>query len=70
VISVQRSLIELKVGIMEEVVKHLTGIVGATVKVTLEIEATIPDGVPESIQRTILENCSVLKFKNPAFEDE
>jgi hypothetical protein len=56
--------------IMEEVVKHLTGILGAKVNVTLEIEATIPDGVPENSVRTILENCAALKFKNPAFEEE
>ena len=56
--------------IMEEVVKHLTGLYGAKVNVTLEIEADIPDGVPESIVRTILENCSALKFKNSAFEEE
>ena len=56
--------------IMEEVVKHLTGIYDARVHVTLEIEATIPGGVSESTVRTILENCSALKFKNPAFEEE
>jgi hypothetical protein len=56
--------------VMEEVVKHLTGIVGAKVHVTLEIEADIPDGVPENTARTVLENCTALKFKNPAFEDE
>jgi len=56
--------------IMEEVIKHLTGIYDAKVHVTLEIEATIPGGVTESTVRTILENCSALKFKNPAFEEE
>ena len=56
--------------VMEEVVKHLTGIYDAKVHVTLEIEADIPDGVPESTVRTILENCAALKFKNPAFEEE
>ena len=56
--------------VMEEVVKHLTGLVGAKVNVTLEIEAEIPDGVAEGTVRTILENCSALKFKNPAFEEE
>ena len=56
--------------IMEEVVKHLTGIYDAKVHITLEIEATIPGGVSESTVRTILENCSALKFKNPAFEEE
>jgi hypothetical protein len=55
--------------VMEEVVKHLTGLYGAKVCVTLEIEATVPDGVPESTARTVLENCNALKFKNPAFEE-
>src|SRR5690606_24982243 len=30
----------------EEVIAHLTGIVGARVRITLEIEAEIPDGAP------------------------
>jgi hypothetical protein len=55
---------------MEEIVKHLAGILVTKVNVTLEIEATIPDGVPESTHRTILEKCCALKFKNPAFEEE
>jgi hypothetical protein len=56
--------------IMEEVVKHLTGSYGAKVKVTLEIEATIPDDVPESMVRTVSENCSALKFESFEFEEE
>ncbi len=56
--------------IMEEVVKHLTGSYGAKVKVTLEIEATIPDDVPESMVRTVTENCSALKFESFEFEEE
>ncbi len=56
--------------VMEEVVKHLTGLYSAKVNITLEIEASIPDDIPESTVRTILENCSALKFKNPAFEEE
>ena len=56
--------------VMEEVVKHMSVIYGAKITITLEIEATIPDGVPESTARTILENCAALKFKNPAFEEE
>jgi hypothetical protein len=56
--------------IMEEVVKHFTGIYGAKVHVTLEIEADIPDGVSESTVRTVLENCAALKFKSSGFEEE
>lgn len=56
--------------VMEEVVKHLTSIYGTKVNVTLEIEATIPEGVPENTVRTILENCAALKFKSSVFEEE
>src|SRR5690606_9420602 len=35
--------------IAEEVIAHLTGLVGARVTVTLEIEAEVPDGVPEHV---------------------
>jgi hypothetical protein len=56
--------------VMEEVVKHLTGLYGAKVDVTLEIEATIPVGVPENTVRTVLENCAALKFKSSGFEEE
>ena len=54
---------------MEEVAKHLTGLCGAKVNVTLEIEATIPEGVPESTVRTVSENCNALKFKSFGFEE-
>ena len=37
--------------IAEEVVSHLTGLIGAKVEVTLEIEAEIPDGAPEHVVR-------------------
>ena len=56
--------------VMEEVVKHLSGLYGATVHVTLEIEAEIPDGISESTVRTVLENCAALKFKSSGFEEE
>lgn len=55
--------------IAEEVVSHLAGLVGATVKVTLEIEANIPDGAPENVVRTVTENSRTLKFKTQGFEE-
>jgi hypothetical protein len=36
----------------------------------LEIEATAKDGVPESVQRIVNENCRTLKFRVCAFEPE
>ncbi|RMG33561.1 MAG: ATP-binding protein [Gammaproteobacteria bacterium] len=56
--------------IAEEVIAHLVGLVGAEVSVTLEIEANIPDGVPENVVRIVTENCRTLKFRNQGFEKE
>jgi predicted AAA+ superfamily ATPase len=54
----------------EEVVSHLSGLVGAKVKVTLEIEAEIPSGAPDNVVRTVTENSRTLKFKSQGFEKE
>jgi hypothetical protein len=52
----------------EEVIAHLAGLVGATVTVTLEIEAEIPEGAPEQVVRTVTENSRTLKFTSQGFE--
>jgi Protein of unknown function (DUF499) len=56
--------------IADEVISHLSGLVGANVKVTLEIEAEIPNGTPDNVVRTVTENARTLKFKNQGFEKE
>ena len=56
--------------IADEVVTHLVGLVGADVKVTLEIEADIPDGAPDNVVRIVTENGRTLKFDNQGFEEE
>lgn len=56
--------------IAEEVVQHLSGLLGSKVEVTLEIQAEIPAGVPENVVRTVTENCRTLKFKSHGFEDD
>jgi hypothetical protein len=56
--------------IAEEVIAHLTSIVGSSVKVTLEIEATIPQGAPDNVVRTVTENARTLKFNVQGFETE
>ncbi|SJM91138.1 hypothetical protein CRENPOLYSF2_2070001 [Crenothrix polyspora] len=38
-------------------------------EISIEIRATSRDGFDESVQRTIKENCSVLKFSNAEFEE-
>jgi predicted AAA+ superfamily ATPase len=56
--------------IANEIIQHLTRLKGANVKIVLEIEADVPDGVPDDVVRTVTENCRTLKFNNHAFEQE
>jgi len=56
--------------IADEVIAHLAGQVGAEVTVTLEIEATLPDGASDQIVRAVTENSRTLKFKSHGFESE
>jgi hypothetical protein len=53
------------------VVTHLVGLVGSSVRVTLEIEADIPGGAPDNVVRTVSENSRTLRFtSNSGFETE
>ena len=56
--------------IADEVIAHLSGLVGAKVTVTLEIEAEIPSGAPDHVVRTVTENSRTLKFSSQGFERE
>ena len=54
--------------IAEEVLQHLTVLPKAKVRITVEIDAEVPDGVSEETQRVVSENCQTLKFKSHGFE--
>jgi predicted AAA+ superfamily ATPase len=56
--------------IAEEVIAHIAGLTGAQVTVTLEIEATVPDGTPEHVVRIVTENSRTLRFTSQGFETE
>ena len=56
--------------IADEVIAHLAALVGANVTVTLEIHAEVPSGTPDSVVRTVTENCRTLKFSDQGFERE
>lgn len=56
--------------IADEVISHLVGLMGSDVKVTLEIEAAIPNGAPDNVVRTVTENSRTLKFTSQGFEEE
>ncbi|MGE3977829.1 MAG: Swt1 family HEPN domain-containing protein, partial [Nitrospira sp.] len=54
----------------DEVIAHLVGLMGSDVKVTLEIEADMPNGAPDNVVRTVTENSRTLKFTSQGFEEE
>lgn len=54
--------------VAEEVIAHLSALPKAKLSITVEIVADVPDGVPEDIQRIVLENGSALKFKSQGFD--
>jgi len=56
--------------VADEVITHLSGLVGAQVTVTLEIHAEIPGGAPEQVVRTVTENARTLKFTSQGFETD
>ena len=56
--------------IADEVISHLAGLVGAELRVTLEIQATLPSGAPEHVVRAVTENGRTLKFTSQDFEKE
>jgi predicted AAA+ superfamily ATPase len=56
--------------VADEVITHLVGLVGSTVRVALEIEADVPAGAPDNVVRTVTENSRTLKFTSSGFEKE
>jgi hypothetical protein len=56
--------------VAEEVIAHLAGLPDASVQVTLEIAATIPQGAPDNVVRVVTENSRTLKFSSQGFERE
>ena len=54
--------------IVEEVLKHLTGLTGADVELTLNIQARRPPGFDEETTRTVSENGNTLDFTPQGFE--
>lgn len=55
--------------IVDEVIQQFTTKLGVDVSISVEIQAKSSDGFDEALQRTIKENCSVLKFGSAEFEE-
>jgi hypothetical protein len=56
--------------IADEILSHLSTLPRARLRVSVEIEAEMPEGAPEDVQRTVSENAKVLKFESCGFERE
>jgi hypothetical protein len=56
--------------VAEEIVQHLALEPGATVEVTLEIQAQLPAGASDNVIRIVTENARTLNFGEHAFEQE
>jgi hypothetical protein len=54
----------------EDMIAHLSGLVGAKVTDTLEVDAEIPSGAQDHVVRTVTENSRTLKFTSQGFEKE
>ncbi len=54
----------------QEIISHLTGVLGSQVRITVEITAESSDGFPDDLQRTIKENSRTLNLTQYGFEEE
>lgn len=55
--------------IVDEIVEQFTAKLGVDVTISIDIQAKSPDGFDEALQRTIKENCNVLRFNNAEFDE-
>jgi hypothetical protein len=56
--------------IAEEIVRHLASERGAKLRVSIELDADLPNGVSDETKRVVSENCDALKFKTYGFESD
>lgn len=56
--------------IADEVIQHFSSSKNSQVRISIDIQAVIPDGADEQLVRTVTENCRTLKFDSHGFEDE
>jgi len=71
VVEIDALRLNRDVGIIsDEVIQHLISLKNTKVKITLEIQAEIPEGIPDNVARTIMENCQTLKFQQQGLETD
>jgi hypothetical protein len=52
----------------EEIIQHLSGLVGSEVVLKLDIDISVEDGIPEDVRKIVNENCTTLKVEH-GFEE-
>jgi hypothetical protein len=55
--------------IAQEVVAHLSALIGTDVEVTIEVRATNAEGFPDEVVRIVSENTASLRFRTHGFEE-
>jgi len=55
--------------LVEEVISHLIHLDGCKVNISLELDASAPDGIPHDLVRVLSENSRTLKVDNFGFEE-
>jgi len=53
--------------LVDEVIHHFSSVDGCRVEISLEVNAKVPDGLPQETVRTVFENCRTLKVENFEF---
>ena len=53
---------------VDEIVRYLMQVDGASVELRLEVDVNAPNGIPATTARTVLENCKTLKVKDFGFD--
>ena len=56
--------------LVDEVLEQFTSKLGVDVKIAVEIQAKSKEGFDDALQRTVKENCNVLKFSSAEFEKD
>lgn len=54
---------------VDEIVRHLMQVDGATVELKLDVDVIAPDGIPVATVRTVSENCKTLKITDFGFDE-
>lgn len=53
---------------VDEIIRYLMQVDGATVDIRLEVDVTAPNGIPATTVRTVSENCKTLKISDFGFD--